>query len=150
MGFATKLVAIVLVSTTISGLLAVGGEMISRARITASSADLREVEKAQLLALAVDGLYAASYDTFTSGELGLLIQTGIGSEISYQANESRDHYVMATKLSNGQVLVNSDTHREAVTCESYTLECLTLVTSDPQLMNSAPVWTIPVPKTAEV
>lgn len=104
--------------------------------------DLSAIDDAQTLALGVTG-YASSV-----GELNEIISTVFGARLSPRADREvivvatndGSHYIAASKLSSGTMLVKGDEHRTAISCSGYTPNCISLLTADPYLINAKPAW----------
>jgi hypothetical protein len=102
--------------------------------------DLANIRQVQQLSVANDGFYAPSLRSLTDDEFGQSVQPRKGSEVSYLTNEARTHYVAATRLPTGQVIVSSDEKSGWTTCDSYGATCLAHVSSDASLVDASPSW----------
>jgi hypothetical protein len=106
-----------------------------------AGADLREVEEAQVLAQASVGYASVDELISITTELGKPLPTRPGREISVVASADRQHYIVATTITDG-ILIRSDDHREPVKCDSYSTECISQLTADPTLVSAAPIWRV--------
>jgi hypothetical protein len=112
---------------------------LSLAQTATGFQDLENVQKVQNLSLFVDDLYAPSLESIVSGDFGQGVQFREDSAIAYGVTGDRTHYVVATQLPAGQVAVRSD-ETGPVTCAEYSVECVSRVTSDPELLAVLPIW----------
>ena len=114
-------------------------EIIDAANTGVAGTELAQIDETQEISKMYDGLYAPSLVSFTDESFGRVAAFHPGAEISYAVNESRTHFVAATKLSSGGVLVigNED---NTVKCDDYTPECIAQVTDDAELIASVPTW----------
>ena len=103
--------------------------------------DLGQVATSQIVAEADSG-YASSVAELVSvtTELSNPFPTRPGRSLIVVASTDRLHFVAATKLPDGKMLVRSDEHREAITCASYTADCIATLTADASLINATPAW----------
>lgn len=134
LGFKEITVAAILAASSVAG-----PGLLQLADSHVGANDLANLGQVQQLSIATDGLYAPSLDSMTSGEFGVVLEPRKGSQLAYLVSEDRQHYVGATMLANGQVLVASD-EASPVTCTSYTPECVAGVTKDASLIADTPVW----------
>jgi type II secretory pathway pseudopilin PulG len=136
MGFKNYAVtAIVLLAVAVP----VAGPYVLTAQAANANTDLSNLAQVQRLATADSGQYAASLETLTSGELGMTFKPSLASTAAYTSTGG--HYIYATKLPSGDVLIGSDTSEGApVICKSYSVECVTQVTTDADLIAAVPVW----------
>jgi hypothetical protein len=136
MEFKTYAIALVVVAVS-GGILA--GPSVFAAESANANTDFGNLRQVQTLADANDGKFAASLEVLTNGELGQAVEMRKGSESFYAVNEAGDHFLFASKIPSGEVLVGSD-ESNAVTCEAYTVECVSQVTTDAELLAAVPVW----------
>ena len=114
---------------------------IAAAHTVVAAGDLQQIEDFQGLAQA-DAGYASSVAELVSvtTELSNPFPTRQGRSLIVVASTDRLHFVAATKLPDGKMLVRSDEHREAITCASYTADCIATLTADASLINATPAW----------
>ena len=114
---------------------------IAAAHTVVAAGDLQQIEDFQGLAQA-DAGYASSVAELVSvtTEVSNPFPTRPGRRLIVVASSNRQHFVAATKLPDGAMLVRSDEHRNAITCASYTPGCIAAITADPSLINATPSW----------
>jgi hypothetical protein len=122
----------------ISG-VALAGPGVGAAHARTGSEDLVNIHNIQSISLANDGLYAPSLDSLVNGEFGLAVTFRVDSEVAYMINADRSHYLAATILPSGGVVVRSD-ESGPIVCAEYTAECIAQVTADAELLAASPHW----------
>jgi len=125
---------ILLVAIGVPSLAAIG-----TAQASVANEDLGNMRAVQEYSLATDGLYAPTLDSLTSGGFGVMVTPRIDSEVAYFTNQARTHYIAATKVTSGGYAVSSD-EAATVTCAEYNPECVSQLTTDAELIATAPVW----------
>lgn len=135
MSTATRVVFGLLV---ISGVAFAGPQVVAAQALTGSS-DLANMGTVQELSIANDAHYAPSLDSLVDGQFGQSVNFRKNSKIAYMVNADRTHYLAATSLPSGEVVVRSDETRP-VTCADYTAECVAQVTADAELLAASPHW----------
>ena len=106
-----------------------------------AGSDLQQIEAAQILAQSDAGYTSSVADLVSvTTELGSPFPTRPGRALIIVASTDRKHFISATKLSNGAMLVRSDEHREPASCASYTPDCIGAPTTDTSLINATPAW----------
>jgi hypothetical protein len=133
-----KTYAVALVAVAVSGGIMAGPSIFS-ANSANAAADFGNLRQVQQLAIAADGHFASSLNALTSGQLGMKTQMRKNSESSYAVTVSGDHFLFATKIPSGEVLIGSD-DSNSIICEAYNAECVSQVTTDAELIAAAPVW----------
>jgi hypothetical protein len=136
-----KLFAVLVIIVIAAGSMTAFAARSAAADTGVAGSDLQQIESSQVLAQSDTG-YATSVADLVSvtTELGNRFPTRPGRALIIVASTDRQHYVSATKLSNGTMLVRGDEHREPVTCTSYSPVCIASLTADSSLINATPVW----------
>lgn len=110
------------------------------ANASAADQDFKTVATIQSVSTQTDELYAPTIDSLRDGTFTYALPTTKGRGLSYAVSQDRTHYVIAEQLSNGTIRIASDS-ASAVTCASYSAQCLAKVTSSPDLLAAiVPTW----------
>lgn len=135
MSFASISVSTALVLAAVTG----APDLIALAQLSVANTELAQLDEIQVISKSTDDLYAPSLDSLTNDQFGRTANFHDGAEVAYTVNESRTHFVGATLLPSGGVVVRSD-ESPAIECAEYTGACVSQVTSDAALIAAIPVW----------